>query len=715
MSRNATPVRVDRIVLHIGTEKTGTSSIQHFLSNNRAELAAEGVVYPRFTGLNGGSQWGVVAAVQGRPWKTEIGARLGIRNKGGADTYRQRLLEAFDQELLACPGCHTLILSSEHFHSRLIGPARLHALKKLLSRWSDNVQVVVYFRRQDRVAISHYSTKLKTGQAEPRVFSAIAGDLLPYYYDYERIYANWSRVFGEKALHAGIFAPKHLAGGDLLTDFCDRIGIAEEGKSRPAKINESLSETGVQLLLELNRQWPKEPLKGVNPSRELLAASIGREHRGRNVPATRAQAQAFYAHFAPGNARLAKKAFPALVGPLFDEGFSDYPEVLAPRDTDLSAEVRRRIRGWRAASVAEQKLGVTRRLLSALQLLGGAAARIKLLAARAGRWRMRPLKVSTTGLPPVFLHMGLPKTATTTLQETLFGQHPGICYLGKRNGWMAKKHCASEEVYRALRPILWRCWAPTNVVQAHSVLQAYSQAQGPEKPILGSWEALLIKPPVEFQYILREAQNVLGDVHVIATLRNPLKRLPSAYLHALRDCARHGKHHTIPKNRAFIPLDKWLAGPSWWRLTNDTRFDFGKNLRFAVEFLGRDKVGIFLLEDMIEDREAFFASILDFMGVDNAGVELFEDRHLNPALTAAELEFLQTIEASEDERKRWFELSNRERRLSLKDVAKKGDGDKCKIVLSDAQRALIEARSRELNRWLVDTFDLDLARHGYPL
>src|SRR5690606_40699353 len=94
MGNNAAPVRVDRIVLHIGTEKTGTSSIQHFLSKNRAALAAEGFVYPQFTGADGGSQWGVVAAVLKRPWETEIGACLGIGDEAEADAYRQQLLEA---------------------------------------------------------------------------------------------------------------------------------------------------------------------------------------------------------------------------------------------------------------------------------------------------------------------------------------------------------------------------------------------------------------------------------------------------------------------------------------------------------------------------------------------------------------------------------------------------------------------------------------------
>ncbi|WP_020210032.1 hypothetical protein [Gilvimarinus chinensis] len=681
------------------------------MAKNRAAFASEGVVYPRFTGFHGGTQWGVVAAVQPRPWESEIGARLDIRDKAGALAYRQQLVTSIDEELLACRNRHTLVLSSEHFHSRLSTPALLTELKQLLSRWSDNVKVVVYFRRQDRVAVSLYSTKLKTGQLNPPVFPPFKAGSLPYYFDYARIYANWSQTFGEDAVKAGIFEPQRLDDGDLLTDFCHLADISMSGKKRPAKVNESLSETGVQLLSELNRQWPKGPGQGLNLSRELLVLSISRKHKGRSFPATRVQAEAFYRHFATGNAELAKQAFPSHEGPLFDENFNDYPEVLIPPCADFSDEVSDRIKAWRAAAAAEQTVGLGRWLLPARRLLGRAAVSLISGVARVGRRRTR----SSVDLPPVFLHMGVPKTATTTLQETLFSQHPGICYLGKSNNWKVEKHCASEEVYRALQAILWQCWKPTDVAQVRSVLRSYSQMRGPEKPILGSWEGLLIKPSVEFQAILRGAKDALGDVRLVVTMRNPLKRLPSAYLHALKTCALNGKHHTIPKGRAFITFAEWLEWGGRLRLINDTRFDFEKNLRFAVKFLGADKVGVFLMEDMIENREAFFGRVLDFMGAEQVDAELVEDKHLNPALTAAELDFLKAIDGSPEERKQWFTLNNHERRLRLADVAEKGNGVKCTVALSDAERLLISNRSRSLNHWLLNTFDLELERHGYPL
>ena len=39
--------RFDRIILHIGTEKTGTKAIQQFLQNNRERMIAQNILYPK--------------------------------------------------------------------------------------------------------------------------------------------------------------------------------------------------------------------------------------------------------------------------------------------------------------------------------------------------------------------------------------------------------------------------------------------------------------------------------------------------------------------------------------------------------------------------------------------------------------------------------------------------------------------------------------------
>ncbi len=708
-------MRVDRIVLHIGTEKTGTSSIQHFLSGNRAALGADGIVYPLFTGPNGGSQWGFVAAVARRPWKSDIGARLEIRDQASASVYRKRLIDAIDQELAACPDRHTLLVSCEHFHSRLRKPGRVRALQKLLSRWSDKVEVILYLRRQDRVAVSLYSTRLKSGNPTPEVFPAIEGEQLPYYYDYECVYDTWCQVFGEEAVQACLYEQQADAEAGLIEDFCARVGIDITGKEFPRRVNQSLSEAGVLMLQELNQQWPRKPLSGPDPSREHLVARISRENPGRSYPATRAEAQAFYAHFTAGNARLAQRIFPGLGGEMFTGDFADYPATAPKESSGMRKQVRRRIKAWKALSATEQAGGVHRRLRSVRQQLERASAQLSSFVYRSASGPNGVRTGEMVKLPPVFLHVGLPKTATTTLQNSLFSHHSGICYLGKRSAWPAERHCYSDEIYAVLRPLFWQRSEPIRPHSLRSVLHAHSRQMGSEKPILGSWEGLGITPPMKFQQILRDAQDAMGDVRVIFTLRNPLKRLPSAYLHALKACAKLGTHHSLPAGRVFLPFDDWLDGAHRGIGKHDFRFDFDKNLRFATEFLGRDKVGVFLFEDMVEDRKAFFASVLRFMGIDHTEEEAIEDKHLNQALNAVQVDFLKTIDASDEERTQWLALPPRERTRHMDKLRDSGGDNKYGVVMTEAQRQLIADRSRSINRWLVEAYDLDLERHQYPL
>jgi len=50
------------------------------------------------------------------------------------------------------------------------------------------------------------------------------------------------------------------------------------------------------------------------------------------------------------------------------------------------------------------------------------------------------------------LHIGLPKTGTTTLQHSLFTSHPEICFFGKYLGRKIPQECQSQEIYKFLNP-----------------------------------------------------------------------------------------------------------------------------------------------------------------------------------------------------------------------------------------------------------------------
>lgn len=329
----AIPGKADTCVIHIGTEKTGTSSLQHFLSKNRLAFKAEGVVYPSFTGANGGSQWGFFAALPREYWQAEFGARLGISDRGAAERYGEDLIKSIDHELASCPSPRTLVISSEHFHSRLQSSESIAALKRLVSRWSDNFRIIVYFRRQDRVALSHYSTKLKTGDRQVQIFPAAGPNDLPYYYDYARIYSNWACIFGASAMRPRLYARHELADGDLIKDFCRGAGLHHGGKLRPPRVNASLNEHGIALIHILNDLWPATPARKVQPLRHRLVSLISKHFSGQTYPVSRDEARRFYGQFRACNRQLASQAFPMRKTPLFPEDFSDYPATLADSET----------------------------------------------------------------------------------------------------------------------------------------------------------------------------------------------------------------------------------------------------------------------------------------------------------------------------------------------------------------------------------------------
>jgi len=337
-----------RCVLHIGTEKTGTSSIQRFLTKNRQLFLQDGVLYPSITGEDGGSQWDFVVCAHNEPWKTDVGKFLGIESEDDQDIYREDLRKKLALEFSANPDADVLIISSEHMHSRLTNKKNIAQLKCFLEEWVEKFEVVMYIRRQDRVAVSHYSTKIKSGNTDLFVFPRpIKGDV-PYYFNYELIYDNWSTVFGSQSIQVRLFSSEEWIQGNLVQDFCGACAISSEGKQIPEAENESLNSKGVDFLREINRQLPGSIVGEQNEDRDKLTQIISKLCRGKNIPASRDEAIKFYKPFQESNERLRIKVFPQRKKTLFSEDFSDYPEKIELSKPRYEDAVELAIRIWKA-------------------------------------------------------------------------------------------------------------------------------------------------------------------------------------------------------------------------------------------------------------------------------------------------------------------------------------------------------------------------------
>jgi hypothetical protein len=178
-----------RAILHIGTEKTGTTTLQHFLSTNRKELAARGFLYPRFCGAVNHTGLAVFALDPAR--RDPIEEPFGVRSEADVAPFRARLREAARLEL--ADGA-TAIFSNEHCHSRLTHVGEVACLKALLDEFFDDVQICVYLRRQDQLAVSSYSTHLKAGGVSRNILPRTSAE--DPYFNYDKSLSLWESAFG---------------------------------------------------------------------------------------------------------------------------------------------------------------------------------------------------------------------------------------------------------------------------------------------------------------------------------------------------------------------------------------------------------------------------------------------------------------------------------------------------------------------------------------
>ena len=307
-----------RCILQIGTEKTGTTSLQTFLARNRDRLEARGVRYPRFPGAV--NHTGLAAYAMDDARRDPLRAALGVDTDAAVSQFRSRLERHADVELSG-PGL--TVLCNEHCHSRLTTAAEVRRLSTLLAPHFDRIDISIYLRRQDRVAISLYSTRLKSGAIDRDVLPATDAD--DPYFNYDRSLSVWEAVFGRAHVHVRLFDRRELVAGNVIDDFLAAWGLGGTSEYRPVeKFNESISAPAQDFLRRVNATF--EPLPGLPEdfARGPLADLLARHFPGRGHRPARAAAEAFYALYRDSNEAVRRRYFPERPA-LFDDTFDAYP------------------------------------------------------------------------------------------------------------------------------------------------------------------------------------------------------------------------------------------------------------------------------------------------------------------------------------------------------------------------------------------------------
>ena len=322
------------LILHIGLPKTGTTSIQHVFSRNRAALLEQSVLFPNSPGKLDHSL--LPAAV--------LGEKLDTRHfwppiwEGLSPAARiARFHREFVEEMTSIPAhVRLVVISAEHCGVFLTTKRAVETLAEMVRPYFSRIRILAYLRRQDLYAASIYNQRLKVGTlVQPGLPSGSATNLFSY--NYEALIGMWAAVFGESTILVRVFEKSSLLHGDVVDDFMATCGIhldiRQDDPSRTQ--NESTSQAGQRLLIAAGRRLIERQGEGVLQTQlwlricHLSSAAL----TGRGWRPTRQEAQEFMSRFEAGNEAICRRFLPER-GSLFNEGLETLPEKSDPADSE---------------------------------------------------------------------------------------------------------------------------------------------------------------------------------------------------------------------------------------------------------------------------------------------------------------------------------------------------------------------------------------------
>lgn len=272
------------LYLHIGCHKTGTTAFQESCLANKEKLQQQGFHFCHEPGSP--ANWGQIVNFTRDGefpefwfWKTGL----------------ERLEKQFDNN-----SSKTLISAEDFFFLNRDSIGKLSDLTK--ANFS-NITIVLYLRRQDKLALSH---KAQSGRTEQSAI-VFGTELKPlptitpsvrHYLDFHQRINDWKNFFPNAQWVIRSYDAAVNETGDIPRDVFQKVGVDDSDFARVGRVNESIQRNAAYFVLLLRQN-------GVSQHDINKLWDTGRiSNTGGKICASKSDSIEFFSEFDEENARL---------------------------------------------------------------------------------------------------------------------------------------------------------------------------------------------------------------------------------------------------------------------------------------------------------------------------------------------------------------------------------------------------------------------------
>ncbi len=225
--------KINKLYIHIGTDKTGSTSIQHFCNEQREMLLEYGIAYP--PGARH-AELGSLFASDSTKYVLNL-----EQNISDTETIRQRDEKYLSELYIWVNGqkrLKNMILSYEGYY--YLDGAGLLEMKNFAESIAKDYKLVLYIRKPLSYSVSAMSQKIKMG---------IDDKNLPVL-DHAQSLKQLIEIFGKDRLILRVYQRDLLLCNDIVEDFFDAVGMHKEYRSISLKNEQKKIQSNRSITME---------------------------------------------------------------------------------------------------------------------------------------------------------------------------------------------------------------------------------------------------------------------------------------------------------------------------------------------------------------------------------------------------------------------------------------------------------------------------------